>query len=61
MTEHTCAGCNSTHPSKDHIDVCFVCGSTICFRCCRARKLKETKQVVRVCRRCLIVQDPRLR
>jgi len=55
-----CTGCQSTDPSGD-FDKCFVCGSTICPRCCRVRKIKSTGQTVRVCGRCLTVQDPRLR
>jgi len=56
-----CAGCNSTHPSQDHIDSCYLCGKALCFRCCRARTVKDTGRTVRVCRRCVSVSDPRLR
>ena len=54
----TCGGCQSTHPSKDHIGSCYLCGKGLCPRCCRARTAKETGRTVRVCRDCAKPQTP---
>ena len=59
--EVKCQGCHSTHSSGDYVERCFVCGRDVCFSCGNQRTVKATGRTVRVCNRCVTVQEPRLR
>jgi hypothetical protein len=59
--EVKCGGCQGTHPSRGHLDRCFLCQRELCFRCCRVRTATTTGRTVRVCRSCTAVPDDRLR